>query len=438
LAPTLKGKAREVADILIVNAEEMLTIAGSSQKPRIGKQLRELEIIDDGALAIREGRIVGVGKTHEITKAFRGNYVLSAKGKTILPGFVDPHTHLVFAGSREDEFETYADGTSYLEILNGSEAILKTARETRRARIEKLVDLGIERLDTMLAHGTTTIEAKSGYGLNTDEEMKILEATKRINQMHCMNMVSTFSANAVPIEYKKNVDEYVDLIIQQTMPKVARSGLAEFCDVFCDRGMFTLEQAKRILKCGKRLGLKQKIHADHLSMLGGAEFAADIGATSADHLNYASIEGIKAMAQRGIVGVLLPAATFSLRINRYPDARLMIDSGVPIALGTDFNAGNWMLNMQLAIAMACHFMHMTSAEAITAATINSAHAICRGNEVGSLEVGKRADVAILNVPNHKYLGYSFGTNLVEKVIAGGRIVVDREKQDEPVFSCKTD
>jgi imidazolonepropionase len=400
--------------------------------------LRELEIIDDGALAIREGRIVGVGKTHEITKAFRGNYVLSAKGKTILPGFVDPHTHLVFAGSREDEFETYADGTSYLEILNGSETILKTARETRRARIEKLVDLGIERLDTMLAHGTTTIEAKSGYGLNTDEEMKILEATKRINQMHCMNMVSTFSANAVPIEYKKNVDEYVDLIIQQTMPKVARSGLAEFCDVFCDRGMFTLEQAKRILKCGKRLGLKQKIHADHLSMLGGAEFAADIGATSADHLNYASIEGIKAMAQRGIVGVLLPAATFSLRINRYPDARLMIDSGVPIALGTDFNAGNWMLNMQLAIAMACHFMHMTSAEAITAATINSAHAICRGNEVGSLEVGKRADVAILNVPNHKYLGYSFGTNLVEKVIAGGRIVVDREKQDEPVFSCKTD
>jgi imidazolonepropionase len=291
----------------------------------------------------------------------------------------------------------------------------------------------------MLAHGTTTMETKSGYGLNTEEEMKILEATKRINQMHCMNMVSTFmGAYAIPIEYRKNADEYVDIIIQETMPKVAGSGLAEFCDVFCDRGMFTLEQAKRILKCGRSFGLKQKIHADHMCTLGGAEFAADIGATSADHLNYSSAEGIRAMAQKGVVGVLLPGATFSLMMNRYPDARLMIDSGVPVALGTDFNASNWMLNMQLVIAMACHFLRMTPAEAITAATINSAHAICRGNEVGSLEVGKRADVAILNVPNHKFLGYNFSVNLIEKVIAGGRIVVDREKQDDPLFLSKSD
>ena len=436
---TSKGKPREVADILIVNAEEMLTIAGSSMKPRTGKQMRELGIIRDGALAIREGKIVAVGKTQDVTKAFRGNYVLSAKGKTVLPGFVDPHTHLVFAGSREDEFEMYVEGASFMELLNSSDAILKTTRETRRTRLEKLVELGLERLDTMLAHGTTTVETKSGYGLNVEDELKILKAAKRINQLHCMNVVSTFmGAHAVPTEYKQSPDEYIDLITEEIMPRVAESGLAEFCDVFCDRGIFNTEQAKRILKCAKNLSLKQKIHADQMNRLGGAEIAADIGATSADHLNFSSAEGIKAMTQKGVIGVVLPAAVFSLMMNRYADARLMIDSGVPVALGTDFNAGNWILNMQLSIAMACHFMRMTPAEAITAATINAAHAICRGNEVGSLEVGKRADITVLNVPNHKFLGYSFSVNLVEKVIANGRLVVDREKQDEPVFLSKTE
>ncbi len=436
---TSKGKTREIADILIVNAEEMLTIAGSSQKPRTGRQMRELEIIRDGALAIREGKIVAVGKTQEITKAFRGNYVLSAKGKTVLPGFVDPHTHLVFAGSREDEFEMYVEGASFMDLLNSGDAILKTTRETRRARIEKLVETGLERLDAMLSHGTTTVETKSGYGLNTADEIKILEATKRINQLHSINVVPTFmGAHAVPTEYRQNTDEYVDIITQETIPKIAKAGLAEFCDVFCDRGVFNTEQTKRILKGSRQAGLKQKIHADHLNRLGGAEIAAEISATSADHLNFSSPEGIKAMAQKGVVGVLLPAATFSMMMNKYADARLMIDSGVAVALGTDFNAGNWILNMQLAIAMACHFMRLTSAEAITAATINAAHAICRGNEVGSLEVGKQADVAVLNVPNHKFLGYSFSVNLVEKVIADGRLVVDREKQDEPVFLSKNE
>ncbi len=401
--------------------------------------MRELEIIRDGALAIREGKIVAMGKTHDVTKAFRGNYVLSAKGKTVLPGFVDPHTHLVFAGSREDELERQVEGASFMEILNDGGSILKTTRETRRTRVDKLVELGLERLDTMLAYGTTTVEIKSGYGLNTEEELKILEAIKRINQMHCINVVPTFmGAHAVPMEYKKNSEEYVDIVTQETMPRVADSGLAEFCDVFCDRGMFTLEQTKRVLKCGKRLGLKQKIHADRMSMLGGAEFAAEIGATSADHLNYSSAEGIRAMAKECVAGVLLPAATFSMMMSRYPDARLMIESGVPVALGTDFNAGNWILNMQLVIAIACHLMRMTPSDAITAATINSAHAVCRGTEVGSLELGKRADVTILNVPNHRFLGYSFSVNLVEKVIANGRLVIDRQKQDEPVFLSKNE
>jgi imidazolonepropionase len=401
--------------------------------------MRELGIVRDGALAIREGRIVAVGKTRDVMKTFRAENIISAKGKVVLPGFVDPHTHLVFAGSREDEFQMRVEGASYMEILSSGGGILKTVRETRRARVEKLVDLGLERLDTMLAHGTTTLEAKSGYGLSTADELKILEATRRLNQLHCMDVVSTFmGANAVPPEYSGNSEEYVGLIIGEMIPKVVEKGLAEFCDVFCERGTFSLEQTKRILVRGKNHGLKPKIHADEMSMLGGAEIAADVGAVSAEHLLFSSVEGIKAMVEKGVIAVLLPAAAFSLMMGRYADARLMIDCGVPVALGTGFSADCWVENQQLVIAMACHFMRMTPAEAITAATVNAAFAVNRAGEVGSLEVGKRADVIILNVPNHKFLGYRFGVNLVDKVIKNGRLVVDREKQDAPVFMSKTE
>jgi imidazolonepropionase len=439
LSKPSRARTRESADILIVNAEELLTLAGSSQKPRTGKQMSELEIIRDGAIAIREGKIVAVGKTSDVSKAFRGENVISAKGKTVLPGFVDPHTHLVFAGSREDEFQMRVEGASYMEILNSGGGVLKTAKETRRTRVEKLVELGLERLDAMLAHGTTTVEAKSGYGLTTEDELKILGAMRRLYQLHCMNVVSTFlGAHVVPLEFRNNTEEYVDLVVREMIPKVAQQGLAEFCDVFCERGAFSLEQTKRVLVGGKKHGLKPKIHADQMSMLGGAEIAADIGAVSAEHLNFSSVGGINALAKKGAIAVLLPAATYSLMMSRYADARLMIDCGVPVALGTDFNAGCWVENQQLVISLACHFMRLTPAEAITAATINAAHAVCRAGEVGSLEAGKRADISILGVPNHKFLGYSFGVNLVEKVIANGRLVVDREKQDEPVFMSKTE
>lgn len=422
-----------------MNAEELLTLADGGLKPRTGRQMRELGIVRDGALAIREGRIVAVGKTRDVMKTFRAENIISAKGKVVLPGFVDPHTHLVFAGSREDEFQMRVEGASYMEILSSGGGILKTVRETRRARVEKLVDLGLERLDTMLAHGTTTLEAKSGYGLSTADELKILEATRRLNQLHCMDVVSTFmGANAVPPEYSGNSEEYVGLIIGEMIPKVVEKGLAEFCDVFCERGTFSLEQTKRILVRGKNHGLKPKIHADEMSMLGGAEIAADVGAVSAEHLLFSSVEGIKAMVEKGVIAVLLPAAAFSLMMGRYADARLMIDCGVPVALGTGFSADCWVENQQLVVAMACHFMRMTPAEAITAATVNAAFAVNRAGEVGSLEVGKRADVIILNVPNHKFLGYRFGVNLVDKVIKNGRLVVDREKQDAPVFMSKTE
>ncbi len=439
MSKTTRAKTKESADLLIVNAEELLTLADGSQKPRTGKQMRELGIVRDGAIAVREGRIVAVGKTRDIMKTFKAENVTSAKGKIVLPGFVDPHTHLVFAGSGEDEFQMRVEGASYMEMLNASGGILKTVKETRRARIEKLVDLGLERLDAMLAHGTTTLEAKSGCGLTVEDELKILETTKRLNQLHCVDLVPTFlGAYAVPPEYRGNSEDYVALIIGEMIPKVAGKGLAEFCDVFCERGIFNLEQAKRVLMSGKRNGLKPKIHADEMSMLGGAEIAADVGAVCAAHLLFSSAEGIKAMAEKGVIAVLLPAAAFSLMMGRYADARLMIECGVPVALGTDFSPSCWVENQQLVIAMACHFMRMTPAEAITAATINAAYAVNRAGEVGSLEVGKRADVVVLNAPNHRFLGYRFGVNLVDKVIKNGRVVVDREKQDEPVFIDETE
>ncbi|MGC8895502.1 MAG: imidazolonepropionase [Candidatus Bathyarchaeia archaeon] len=422
-----KTRAREKADLLIVNADELITLAGANQKPRIGKQMRELGIINHGALAVKDGRIVAVGKTIEVAKAFKAENVISANGKIVTPGFVDPHTHLVFAGFREEEFQMRVEGASYMEILSAGGGILKTVRETRKANIEKLVDSSLKRLDIMLEYGTTTVEAKSGYGLTTKDELKILEAIKRVNQLHCVDVVPTFlGAHAIPPEYKGNPHDYVNLIVEETIQKVAERRLAEFCDVFCEKNVFSLEQSKRILVAGKNYGLKPKVHADEMSTLGGAELAADLGAVSADHLLFSSVEGIKAMANKGVIAVLLPAAAFSLMIGRYADARLMIDLGVPIALGTDFNPNCLVENMQLVIAFACHFMKLTSAEALTAATINAAHAVGMANEVGSLEVGKKADITVLDVPNHKFLGYHFGVNLVDKVIKNGRIVIDKE------------
>jgi imidazolonepropionase len=439
LSKAVKTRAREKADLLIVNAEELATVAGGSQKPRTGKQMQELGIIYNGGLAIKDGRIVAVGKTSDVTKVFKAENVIRANGKIVLPGFVDPHTHLVFAGSREDEFQMRVEGAYYMVILSSGGGILKTVKETRKANAEKLVDFGLKTLDIMLEHGTTTAEAKSGYGLITKDELKILEAIKRLDQLHAVDIVPTFlGAHAIPPEFQSSPIGYVNLVIEEMIPKVAEKGLAEFCDVFCEKGVFSLEQTRRILAAGKNYGLKPKVHADEMSALGGAELAADIGAISADHLLFSSDEGIKAMANKCVVAVLLPAAAFSLMGGRYADARKMIDFGVPVALGTDFNPSCWVENQQLVIAFACHFMRLTAAEAITATTINAAHAIGRACEVGSLEVGKKADVIVLDVPNHKFLGYRFGVNLVDKVVKNGRLVVDREKREELVLPSETE
>jgi imidazolonepropionase len=427
LSKAVKARAREKLDLLIVNADELVTLSGESQRPRTGKQMREIGIIRDGGLAVKDGRIVAVGKTPDVTKAFKAENVISANGKIVLPGFVDPHTHLVFAGSREDEFQMRIEGASYMEILKAGGGILRTVRETRKASFEKLVDYGTETLDSMLEHGTTTVEAKSGYGLTTKDEMKMLDVVQRLNQLHSVDIVPTFlGAHTIPPEFFNNPQGYVNLVTDEMIPKVAEKGLAEFCDVFCEKGVFSLEQARRILTAGKNSGLKPKVHADEMSRLGGAELAAGIGAVSADHMLFSSNQGIKAMAEKGVAAILLPTAAFSLMTNRYADARTMIDFKVPVALGTDFNPNCWVENQQLVIALACHFMKLTPAEAITATTINAAYAVSRANEVGSLEIGKKADVIVLDVPNHKFLGYRFGVNLVDKVIKNGRIVIDKE------------
>jgi imidazolonepropionase len=429
-----KRARKEKADMLIVNANELITLSGANQKPRTGKQMQDLGIIRKGGLAVKDGRIVAVGKTSEIRKGFRAENVTSASGKIVMPGFVDPHTHLVFAGSREDEFQMRVEGASYLEILDAGGGILRTVRETRRTGVDKLLEIGFKTLDVMLEHGTTTVEVKSGYGLTVKDEFKILRVTKRLNRLHAVDVVPTFlGAHAIPLEFKDNPQGYTDLIIEEMIPKVAERKLAEFCDVFCERGIFSLGRTRRILVAGKSHNLKPKVHADEMSRLGGAELAADIGAVSAGHLLFSSDEGVKVMASKGVIAVLLPAAAFSLMTGRYADARKMINFGVPVALATDFNPSCWVESQQLVIAFACHFMKLTPAEAITAATINAAHAIDRADDVGSLEVGKKADVIVLGVPNHKFLGYRFGVNLVDKVVKNGRIVVDRGASQSGFF-----
>jgi imidazolonepropionase len=314
-----------------------------------------------------------------------------------------------------------------MEILSAGGGILRTVKETRKASFDKLLNLTLQTLDIMLEHGTTTLEAKSGYGLTTNDEIKILEVIRQANQLHKVDVIPTFlGAHTFPPEYTNNPTGYVNLIITEMIPEVAKRKLAKFCDVFCEKGVFNLEQSKRILVSGENYGMKAKIHADEMSALGGAELAAEVEAISADHLLFASTKGIKAMAKKGVVAVLLPGAAFSLMTGKFANARFMIDCGVPIALGTDFNPSCLLENMQLVIAFACHFMNLIPAEAITAATINAAHAIGKAHKIGSLEPGKKADIVILNAPSHKFLGYHFGVNIVEKVIKNGKIIVDRE------------
>jgi imidazolonepropionase len=402
------------ADILIQNANELLTLRGT-KTPRTKKQMNDLSIIPKGSLAISNGKIIEVGKN----LSYKADRIIDAQGKIVLPGFIDPHTHLVFSGSREFELDMKLKGFTYMDILKQGGGIFYTVNETRKASKETLISQSTHRLDTMLTYGTTTCEAKSGYGLDTKTELKILAVQKKLNDIHAMDIISTFlGAHAVP--KSSTTEEYIDILINEMLPTVKE--LVTFCDVFCEQGVFSVKQSKQILEAGKACGLIPKLHADEIVDTGGASLAAEVGAISADHLLMSSIQGLQKMAKKGIVGVLLPGTPFSLMQQSYANARTIIETGVPVALATDLNPNCWTENMQFIMQLGCLAMHMTPAEAITAATFNAACAIGMNNQIGSLEQGKQADVIILNCPKHQFVSYHFGVNLVDTVIKKGRIV----------------
>ena len=402
------------ADILIKNANELITLKGLNS-PRKKQEMSDIGIIKNGSVAVKDGVIVDVGKN----LSYKAETVIDANGKTVMPGFVDPHTHLIFSGSREFELDWKLKGFSYLDIKKKGGGISYTVEKTRKASIAKLFDEARVRLDKMISYGTTTCEAKSGYGLTTEAELKILKVQKKLNDTHPVDIISTFlGAHAIPKEY--SASEYVQIIVDEMLAKVAK--YSEFCDVFCEEGFFTYAQSKKILEEAKKHGLTPKIHADEIVDTNGASLAADVGAISAEHLLMTSDKGIKDMAKKGVIGVLLPGTPFCLMMKDYAPARKMIDAGVPVALATDLNPNCYVENMQFIIQLACFNMKMTPAEAICAATFNAACAIGKQSNIGSIEKGKQADILVLDVPNHLFIPYHFGVNHVEKVIKKGCVL----------------
>lgn len=415
-------------DFLIVHASELLTLKGP-RRARQKAEMSQIGAIADGAVAVSGGAIIDVGRTETILRdhAATGLDQIDATGRVVMPGFVDCHTHLVYAGSREFELELKAKGRSYLQIMQEGGGIFRTVRDTRAASWQDLFHQSARRLESMISHGSTTVEAKSGYGLDKAVEVRMLETVRRLADDYPATLVPTYlGAHAVAPEFEGKPDQYVDFMIEEVMPEVARRKLAQFCDVFCEKGAFNVDQSRKVLAAGKALGMKLKIHADELTSNGGAELAADLGAVSADHLAKPSDDGIMAMARKDVVGALLPATPYSSMSKDYADGRRLIDLGVPVALGTDLNPNCWNESMQFTMSLACHKMRMTPAEAVTAATMNSAAAVGLERKVGSLERGKKADIIMLDVPTHAHIPYRFGTNLCARVIKDGKTVWERE------------
>ena len=390
-----------MSSLLIKNISEIFT----------GKQS-----IRGDSILIDDGIIVKIGHIHST----RADCIIDAKGKTLIPGFIDCHTHLVFAGSREFELDMKLRGATYTDIAKIG-GINYTVSLTQKTSKKELFSQAYKRLDVMLAHGTTTLEAKSGYGLNLATEIKILEVIKELNEKHPLDIIPTFmGAHAIPSD--STPTDYQRDILDDMIPVVAQKKLAKFCDVFCEKGYFTLDQSQEILEMGKRYGLASKIHADELTKYGGAELAAKVHATSADHLLCVSDNGIKDMIKADVTAVLLPATPFSLMEPCYAPARKMISQGLRVALATDLNPNCWTESMQFVIQLACYMMHMTPQEAITAATHNAAYALGISDTVGTIEPGKKADIVLLNCPSHIFLPYHFGVNLVSHVIKNGELI----------------
>ena len=384
-------------------------------------------IIENGYVAVKDGRIIALGEGNA-PKDMEGQdtKVIDGTGKTVTPGLIDSHTHLVHGGSREKELPLKLKGVPYLEILKMGGGILSTVRNTRGASKEELKAKAKRSLDEMLLHGTTTVEAKSGYGLDYDNEIKCLVAASELNDSHPVDIVSTYmGAHAIPEEFKGNTQGYIEFMCEKVMPYIKKNNLAEFMDVFCEEGVFSPEESRIIMENGKAQGFKLKIHADEIIPLQGAELAGSMGAVSAEHLLAASDEGIAAMAKADVTAVLLPGTSFYLMLGKYAQARKMMEAGVRVAIATDYNPGTCPTeNLQSIMTFACYGMKMTPEEIIKGMTLNAAHAVDRAGETGSLEVGKKADIVIFNAPNLEYVVYHFGINHVNTVIKSGKVVVE--------------
>lgn len=414
--------------LAVVNCEEIVTLAGPA-RPRIRDEMRELSIIRGASMLVRAGKIERVGPQAEVAPHITDDHeVVDAGGRSVLPGFVDAHTHPVFAGTRADEYELRSGGATYEEIAKAGGGIRSTVRKTRAASEEELFETARRRSRWFARVGTTTIEAKSGYGLTLESELRMLRVVCRLNAEGRLRLVPTFlGAHEVPDEYRGKPDEYVDLVIREMLPAVAAAKLAEYCDVFCEPGIFNREATLRILDAARKLGLGIRVHADQLSRSGAAEVAVEAQATTADHLEQIDTRGIEALARAGVQPVLLPASVYTLGSKRFAPARAMIDAGLAVVLATDFNPGSSPTpSMPFVLSLASTQTRMTPAEALTAATINAAYSLGRGHEIGSLEPGKQADFVIHDCRDYREIPYFVGIEPAFETYLGGRLVYSRQ------------
>ena len=407
--------------LAVLHAAQLVTLAGPA-RPRVGGELGDLAVIADGGMLIRDGVIVGTGPSGVIEKQLGGDgEIIDARGRVVLPGFVDAHTHPVFGGNRVDEFELRARGVSYEEIATSGGGIRSTVRKTRAATEAELKAQALRHAQWFLQCGTTTVEAKSGYGLSLAEELKILRVVRALGAEAAIEFVPTFlGAHAIPQEHEADPQRYVEIVVNEMLPAVAAEGLAEYCDIFCERGYFDIETARRILTAAQRHGLGLRMHVDQLTNSGGAKLAADLSAKTADHLEQTEDDGIAALLQAKVQPVLLPGSVYALGKTRYPRARAMIDAGLAVVLATDFNPGSSPTpSMPMMLSLASTQMKMTPAEGVSAATINAAYSLGRGGKIGSLEPGKRANFAIFDCGDYRELAYYFGLPQTHSVYVRG-------------------
>ena len=412
-------------DLVFYNAAQVVTVAANGHRVKTGADMRELHVVEDGAVGVKDGRIAYVGPTDgiDISDTERS---ISAMGKVLLPGFVDSHTHLVFAGAREKEFARRIAGATYAEIAASGGGINTTVKATRAASKVELIEYALHRLDGCLGFGATTVEIKTGYGLDHESEIKMLEVIEELRSLHVVDIIPTFlGAHTIPFDFKERRREYLDLILERMLPEIERRNLAEYCDVFVEQGAYTLDEAREVLAAAARRGLKVRVHADQITAGGGAELAAEFGAASADHLDHISERGVASLLEAGTVATLLPGVSLFLG-EPFPDARRLIDAGLPVAIATDANPGSCMSeNIQLMMSLAALQMRMTMEEVITSVTLNAAAALDRSDNIGSIEEGKQADLLMFDVPDYRRILYHLGVNHLAAAVKNGHVVMEK-------------